>query len=143
MFFFQTKKRLFTLFGLRLVESPDASNKSYVLHTIYNLREIGLDDDDELNSLLLAESNDIIDQDETPNDNSDDSIDDDVDDDIWDTFPDDIAFDHVVENSKRSLLLISLSLIFMNEFPMPEKDLFNSLKDLGLNLEKKIETSHG
>lgn len=55
----------------------------------------------------------------------------------------DFSHDELIEHSKRSLIMIILSLIYMNEFPLPEDELFEMLKDFGLPQDYKIEVRHG
>lgn len=110
------------------------------------MREICLDDEDEIISSYFTNS-DVIEHDveECQDGNASD-----VDtssasfhDDLVENLNENLNIDDMIANSKRSLLLIVLSLIFMNEDPLPEKDLFKSIKDLGLNIDEKIETCHG
>ena len=53
------------------------------------------------------------------------------------------TLDEVIEQAKRSLLIIVLSLIYMNEYPMPEIELLAEIKDIGLSEECKIVNEHG
>ena len=54
----------------------------------------------------------------------------------------DFAPDQVIEDSKRFLIMVILSLIYMNEFPLSETELFNLLKEFGLPLDYVINQVH-
>lgn len=51
--------------------------------------------------------------------------------------------DDVYDHAKRGLLMTILSLIYMNEYPLPEGELFESLAELGLHEEYKMKCSNG
>lgn len=51
--------------------------------------------------------------------------------------------DDVYDHAKRGLLMTILSLIYMNEYPLPEGDLFESLAELGLHEEYKMKCPNG
>ena len=125
----------------------EVSSNSYIVHSSFTLGEILMDVQEEI---LTKYFNDLSILDETYQHQGTSVYDDtDKDDNIFDkpNFPSDIdidlsntnfTHDEVIEHSKRELIMIILSLIYMNEFPLPEVELFELLKTLGLSENCKI-----
>lgn len=115
-----------------MVESNDTDVKTYILHSIFKNDLLHLDDtpsDQNVPYLLNINIPDRYD-DNLPINQDDINV--------------ETSFDEILNTSKRALLLISLSLIMLQDSEtISEKDLFAHLEEIGLALDFKYDSGHG
>lgn len=136
----------------------EVTSNNYVVHNLFSFGEVYLDQADDIKATYFGD-HDVLDDtaivhngsrnrsrrnDATADDDDDDDDDEDFDvDDQVDICNGNYTHDQMIDHCKRSLIMTILALIYMNEFPLTEEELFSAIKDFGLSEEYPIESRHG
>lgn len=126
-------------FGLKIVEAKDSAN--YMVISCYTRSDQAPDEDDVY--VVARQQSGDTGEDSLHNDsinhrNSNSIGDDNADEDEVDQLdflPENVSLPEYLNECKNALVFIILGLIFINEDPMPEEDLFKALGHLNMNVD--------